>query len=309
VNERCECGEFLGFTPLQLLAAIVVDTDSSAELSQSKKDIIGRAVNVLIMAGAHVDVPPDVPKSRPRKIALESNSLIVSSLPRHVNLRNKNVINLLGGKERLEAALVRRANMENLTLSGNYLSKEDSYVNCRSPGGNDENSCAICWKEFGMLYNRSKVCRGSMKLVCTECSSKRLLSGCDDYRISDGHFNRVFAQCVREDVRKKEILERRKISIREERNRAYVEEERSRQGLFGSVFKSGKGAENEQTQNVHSSVDGLSSQLHQTRDALLERGEKLQSVSDKSEALRDQSQEFARLAKQLNERSKGGFFF
>jgi hypothetical protein len=53
----------------------------------------------------------------------------------------------------------------------------------------------------------------------------------------------------------------------------------------------------------------VNSTLNKTRDAVIERGEKLNTLVEKSSALNDASLEFKNMAKQLAESQEKGFFW
>jgi uncharacterized coiled-coil DUF342 family protein len=58
-----------------------------------------------------------------------------------------------------------------------------------------------------------------------------------------------------------------------------------------------------------SATSDVMATMAQTRNNLLERGEKLREVSDKADSLKNQSEEFANMARLLREsQQKKGFF-
>ena len=142
------------------------------------------------------------------------------------------------------------------------------------------------------------------KKVCSECSEKTItIDGCQ-YRVSDGQFNAISTNAAKQEISRRKIYELKRQQAQEERKAL---EAQAKEGLFGTSI--GSNANQTTTaQDVTVKTHGLSAELNQTRNALLERGEKLQSVSDKSESLRNQSLEFANLAKQLEKQSRNGFF-
>lgn len=98
-------------------------------------------------------------------------------------------------------------------------------------------------------------------------------------------------------------------------DRMAAEEEADRSSLFGGMLNSASkmfsGAEDQQDRATQQSnqVQGLAATMGQTRNALLERGEKLNDLNDKSAQLVDQSAEFARLAKELRKKSESTNWF
>jgi len=53
-------------------------------------------------------------------------------------------------------------------------------------------------------------------------------------------------------------------------------------------------------------VDSVNSEMAQTRDRLVQRGERLNSLQDKTAALRDDSKSFAELAEELKKSQRRG---
>jgi uncharacterized coiled-coil protein SlyX len=96
--------------------------------------------------------------------------------------------------------------------------------------------------------------------------------------------------------------------------RLEAEENAQRDTLFGGIVSSvtsalaGTSEEDPKELSQADAVAGLSSQLNQTRDALNERGAKLNTLADKSDKLVSASQDFAAMAKELNRKSNQGFF-
>jgi len=54
-------------------------------------------------------------------------------------------------------------------------------------------------------------------------------------------------------------------------------------------------------------ADGVNAEMAQTRDKLVERGERLNSLQNKTAALRDESKSFADLAEELKRSQRGGW--
>jgi hypothetical protein len=222
----------------------------------------------------------------------------------------------------------------NLNL-GDALPLEDT----SEAGGNNEKSCAICWVVFGALMNRKHKCRVSRRYICDECSTKRILCDGKEYRLSDGQFalaradadevanereadlnarardtsmeSRVpFAQGSERLPEKKPAARKSLKQLRLERLEA--EGEADRNSLFGGIMGSAAklfGTEGEpQTPTQSDEVKGLSDSLGQTRNALLERGDKLATLDDKSAKMVDASADFARMAKELRKKSEKSWF-
>lgn len=75
-----------------------------------------------------------------------------------------------------------------------------------------------------------------------------------------------------------------------------------------NFFVGAKNEEQEEASSCSNQLDGIAATLGQTRDVLNERGEKLQTLSDKTSALADQSRDFAQMAKELKQSQQKGFF-
>lgn len=79
----------------------------------------------------------------------------------------------------------------------------------------------------------------------------------------------------------------------------------NRKELFkGTTTKDGTTPLNQ----TSSSTSELTAKMAETHDRLVERGEKLDQLQDKSAALNDASSEFAKMAKQLRDQQKNSWF-
>ena len=92
-----------------------------------------------------------------------------------------------------------------------------------------------------------------------------------------------------------------------------LNEEAQRESLFGWVMEAAAGlvfVEDKSTseQTPAAQVQGLSESVGQTRNALLERGDKLDSLGEKTSQMVDASADFAKMAKELRKQSEKGFF-
>ena len=203
-------------------------------------------------------------------------------------------------------------------LQDEKASIEDS----ATAGGSDCVSCAVCWSAFGSLMNRKHKCRVTRKYVCDACSTKRLVQGTVEYRLSDGQFNLARVDASREKseraASKKE--KERSIALATEKARAAArldrldaEEQSNRESLFGGMLEAATnyvmGEDQNATQATSQQVSGLTASLDETRDALNQRGERLGTLNDKSAKLVDASADFANMAKELRKQSEGGLFW
>jgi uncharacterized coiled-coil protein SlyX len=246
---------------------------------------------------------------------------------------NVQLADMLGGLERLKKAQLAWDSIKSIpSASGTFIFHMDKLAieDSQAPGGSDEKSCAICWKPFGKLMNRKHRCRISRRHVCDECSSKRIFSEGEEHRVSDGQFLLAKAEKVKavskpvplpvvgslqaKKMQDKKIQPKSAVVSRLERLEA--EDQADRDSLFGSFLdnaaKAVFGEEPEKEDKAQAQADsiaGLSDQLNQTRDALNQRGEKLNTLAEKSDRLKNASEDFASMAKKLNQSTQGGFFW
>jgi len=305
---------------------------------------------VLLEHGArlNLDIPPHsrINRSMNRSVLGRSSSDVDSiieasedKLPQIVRWLvkvddNEDVLHAFGGKEVLEKAKQRWSQFRSvhssrvLHLIRNKQTIDESHD---VPGGSDERSCALCWSAFGTLLNRRQLCRITRRYVCDQCSSKRIVAGQDEYRVTDGQF--LFAkseaakkqQTSRKHFDRENTMSKRMIMAQAQAARAQAQTTRAavsqtpprrdpkqseREELFGGFigkaysFMTGENPVDEE----ESRMDSLSASLEGARDALNARGEKLSTLSDKTSRLADQSRDFAQLAKEL-ERSERGLFW
>lgn len=130
--------------------------------------------------------------------------------------------------------------------------------------------------------------------------------------MSDGQYNALSIFAVKKEIQKRKDVEQRKIQVNQDRKHREAVKQKQRDGLFGKIKvkpDNSKKVESNRAQDANNNLGGMAVGLNQTRNQLHERGEKLRGLADKTESLRDQSLEFAKLAKQLEEKQKGGFFW
>jgi hypothetical protein len=95
---------------------------------------------------------------------------------------------LLGGEDRLTLAKSQWVAIKSIAATSKVTLWQDdkqSIPDSQAAGGSSEKSCAMCWKVFGIL-NRKHRCRISKRHVCDGCSTKRLVEGGVESRVSDG---------------------------------------------------------------------------------------------------------------------------
>lgn len=250
--------------------------------------------------------------------------------------KNKGLINLIGGADRLAKArskwlqtqIVKGYGQALLQGKGLNITIED----CNEAGGSSSATCSICWKIFGVIRNRKHVCRSSRRYVCEDCSSKVVMQDGDARRVSDGQFNLAFNEAKDREDRDKESrveqIEKRKNRIaqaqaarmKSTRRPLVMEKEEklheAKNELFANVgkavqnfFMEEEPAADDRNLNGQDQLNGMASSLNQTRDALNERGEKLSTLAEKTGALRDASRDFAQMAKELKQSQQKGLFW
>ena len=306
--------QYFGFSPLQILAVTAKElnsVDSNDEFCTRAMNVIKSTADVLILNGSRTKFPSP-PKSRldretpPGCISytesldsnMESDPPIIDR--DRLKMDDDNMLSLFGGKERVKASQTCFAVMTKPTNGTqndalNVQSDLSSVSDSAEPGGSDSNSCAICWSEFGVISNRKQFCQVSTRYVCNDCSSKRLVEGGRDVRVSDGQFLLAKAKeskrtLLNETNLQPTTADKRKEPNREAKNRLSL-------GLFGN--KSTNHDANSK-QSTAERVTSTVSSLNQTRNAVLERGSKLEGLADKTEALSNASLDFANMAKELN---------
>ena len=321
--KRLSC--FFGFTPLQVLALVVVEAGALESKKQDAGEITAETIRilrnimkviqacaeVLLKNGARINVPPppSTRLDRPTptgcyslKEAIDDPNTSSISMSSRDGLtldgKNNQIINLLGGVDRVNAAqkaFVAKAKSVNKSST---LKIESTSNDSDAPGGSDSNSCAICWSEFGVISNRKHLCRVTRRYVCNDCSTKRLVVNGSEQRVSDGQYLLSISEAgktaTKQQAKQKEQMQKHRQSVTQARE---------------SLGLNSKG-DSETNKSEPSTQDRISSALSglgQMKDKVLERGDKLESLQDKSEALEKASLDFANMAKELN-RSQNSWF-
>jgi len=336
-NGGNELMEHVGFAPLQILAAAAQDAENLSKLKKknitnsilsSIADALAGVADVLIQCGARLNIESP-PKGRLTKMTSSQTipshtSGTTRTFPEHdANLKmegNKNLMDLLGGKEKLDAC--KKIWVGEKVVEGTGRAIISPEVTCKDgfnePGGSSDKSCAICWRVFGTLMNRKHKCCISTKYVCDDCSTKRMKENGKEFRLSDGQFLLVRADRAQavalmkdeENRRKQEKMQRNQLrleQVQQKRQEKEQDQKTMQESLFGSVmhkatkFLAGDIEEDE--------LDSLQATLGQTRNALNERGERLNSLSEKTERLMSASEDFAKMAKELEKSQSGGLFW
>jgi len=257
-----------------------------------------------------------------------------------LKLDEKNIIKLFGGESKMRSALDYWLGRKTAKWTPQIVIDEDiskgTIPDSNSPGGSDSFSCYLCWSKFGTLMNRKHACRVSRRYVCEECSRSRITKGGKEFRVTDGQYQVALSMAQKgtkdELQRKKNQRNDRKQHIMAQaqahRNRASGErlvqssrekqEDSARDELFGNAatavansvknffFEEVEVLDEESTEDQ---LQGIAATLSQTKDAFNERGERLNSLSEKTAALKDASRDFAKMAQELEKQQKGGLFW
>lgn len=326
-----------GFAPVQVLAAAALDVmtckdDLGVGLYMNTMKEISSAMETLVRFGGRLSLdPPPFMRSKERQPTTSISDSSHGSQEASADFlnhdraqlkihSNKKVVELLG-ESRLTSAEKSFQDLQPVATTGAFVFHTDKQPisDSEAPGGSDVKSCAICWKAFGTLTHRKHRCRISRRHICDECSSKRILDGDDEHRVSDGQFH-----LARTDMEESRLQNQQKTSTnagaRDQKHiaagidRLEADEAANRDSLFGNVMDNMTKAmfgEDDQasSQSQSESIQGLSDTLNQTRNQLNERGDKLNTLADKSDRLVNASKDFASMAKELNKQSQSGFFW
>jgi transposase-like protein len=333
-----EFEEFIGFAPIQILACAAMEADNlkgrvSDGLLACILKVLVDTSDALVRNGARLslDAPPTqrlfAAKSDSNGAHSESDGPIIDAYDR-TSLKvdgNKKIASLLGGNDKLNASKKAWQELKASPTTCNFslpFEHESAFAEKLTAGGSSEKSCAICWSEFGSIMNRKHRCRVSQRFVCDDCSSKRVLHDGKEVRVSDGQFAAVRADlsaAQSQELQRKRAENEANINkmkqAHEKVRQTRIDEETQRDSLFGSMIENAAkmlAGEEEATKPasaVVNQVNGLTDSLNQTRNALLDRGQKLDSLGEKTSKMVDSSAEFAKMAKELQRQSERGFFW
>ncbi|KAL7544044.1 hypothetical protein ACHAXR_013483 [Thalassiosira sp. AJA248-18] len=322
---------YFGFTPLQILALVATEVraidlkkqESGKVDDQTKRTlknimkIVQASAEILVKSGARINVPSPPPTRLDRPTptgcyslydALKDQkdlSMQTGSYRECLKLDDNNeILSLLGGADRVNSFQNSFASVGKTVKNTGALVIESSSLDSDAPGGSDPNSCAICWIEFGVLMNRKHLCRVSGRYVCNECSKKRLVDNGSEHRVSDGQFLLAAAQAKNAEAKslanREDKMRKQRQSVTQSRKALGL---KSGSGPLSSTDTEAKQPKLSTKEKITSAISGLG----QTRNAVLERGDKLESLADKTEALNQASLDFANMAKEL-ERSQNSWW-
>ena len=322
-NERLDDSKFarsaglryVGYSPLQLLGLAALELEKiGPKLEQSVygdlDSVISTTAISLVGKGARInlDAPPGQRTKTNGGVELGEEEESLRALLKIDT--NQRLLHLFGGSEILSQAKKGWAQKVKVDAGPAVTIQRDNSMkldNAEDPGGNNDKSCAICWKPFGLIIRKHK-CRVSWRHVCDDCSSKRITRGGQDHRVSDGQFllasadlARVMSQRnTREAERQKEeqvsssrvsagVPQNRGAATAARLERLEAEEEANRSSLFGGALDQAAKyvfGEEDETARTSQGLGGLATTLGETRNALLERGEKLSTLNDSKYGIR-----------------------
>ncbi|EJK77071.1 hypothetical protein THAOC_01120, partial [Thalassiosira oceanica] len=320
-NERIEgtegdaedMNQYFGFAPLHILALTAKDVLALSNCSNSPEEVssiqvcIKEGAQALLMRGARInlDPPPTSRLDRPVPPGCVSHGECPASSfapeigRKELRLDDDSVVEAFGGSEVVSVAQRAFSSSSRTVRNAGGLLIGTEAVDSDAPGGSDSESCAITWSEFGMITNRRHLCRTSLRWVANDDSTKRIVDDNGrEHRISDGQYNLAVAEAQRVETK---AAENRMAIARRQRQSAI--DARESLGLQGARKQSSSGADRENSDKTPSAADRISSAfsaLGQARDAVLDRGDKLSSLQDKTEKLEQASLDFANMAKELN---------
>ena len=320
---------FVGFSPLQVLALAALDARAiqltKQELEENDALTLGILRNImkaiqqlaelLCKNGARINLPPPPPTRLDRptptgcyslKEALDDPETSTLQMGNREELKldgkDNEIINLLGGINRVNAAQ-KAFVIKSTSNTDKSIKIETASIDSDAPGGSDSNSCAICWSEFGIISNRKHLCRVSQRYVCNDCSMKRLVVNGSEQRVSDGQYLLSISEALKAAAR---IQANRQEQMKKQRQS--VSQARASLGLKSTDGSGNSGDNSSKTElSTQDRISNALSGLGQMKDKVLERGDKLNSLQEKSEALEQASLDFANMAKELN-RSQNSWF-
>lgn len=306
------------FTPLQILALVAVETMKLEEIGFEKTramvlTVIQSIAQILLMNGARTNVAPPPPSRLDRMIPNGCYSLKEALECKHESssiqlgdrdeLRldgNVELMTLLGGADNMKTFLKSFATTCKCVKLGQEcdVKVESTAIDSDAPGGSDSNSCAICWVEFGLISNRKHLCRVSRRYVCNDCSTKRVLVNGSESRISDGIFHLLLTMSRKADKKSQDIrdsqMQRQRLNVTQARKVLGLKSasETASETKPIEIDKANLTAK----ERISSAISGLG----HMKNAVLERGDKLERLGEKTQALEQASVDFASMAKELN---------
>ena len=319
---------YIGFTPLQILIAAAKEVKVIDSSNEKEKDveylravkniieIIQSCAKTLLEKGARVnmphppvtrldrDTPPGCYSLNDAMKGTQHAKVPPMSRDGLKQLDKKQILTLLGGADRLKAPQKLFASLPKFVDSVGTFQFFTTSRDSDAPGGSDDCSCAVCWSEFGLISNRKHLCRASGRYVCNDCSTKRLLENGTEQRVTDGLFNlATFEQKTVSGTRKTQVSSRATSRLDSNSNNgpssSTSDRNRSFLGLGSSSGSSATEKKEERNLSATERITSAISGLGQAKDAVIERGAKLEGLAEKTDALNNASVDFMNMAKEL----------
>ena len=182
---------------------------------------------------------------------------------------------------------------------------------------NDANSphCLLCVGIF-TWNNRRHHCRNCGILCCDSCSSKNLSyqdgnGGLESLRVCDGCFNSLLYSCQCRQI-DYALTEKQKTAALKDANvraKQKSENEGNEDNQKSSLFSWGGSSAGGGGGNGESKIVSTKNVHNETMDALIERGDKISQVHEKSQAMEEAASEFSKNAKKLLQQQKESSFW
>lgn len=296
---------FIGYSPLQILGLAALRLNKLGPKIERRMygdldAVVSTTASTLVSNGARLslDTPPGQRMKTNGGVELGEEEEILRSQLKIDG--NEKLLHLLGGAALLSQAQKGWAAKEKVDALPSVIIQLDNSIvleNTKVPGGTNDKSCAICWKPFGLMIRKHK-CRVSWRYLCDECTTKRIIRD-GTHRVSDGQFLLACTDAARAaSERQKQILQRQhqtqnvgtkaKSAAAGKLDRLESEEEANRNTLFGGALEQAAHyvfGEQDNAAQTSQGLSGLVSTMDETRNALLERGERLSTLNDSKNTL------------------------
>jgi len=248
---------------------------------------LSEAVSLLVTFGARLDDSPQCQSLRQKcgaSINLEALSERWSSSP--------------------------AVNADTLGMTINCLEKPRDHPH----GAKEGPTCLLCSAHF-TLFLRQHHCRLCNALCCDTCSRRRATVEAKDVRVCDGCYNLVLSKV--EYARQRTLSQGFRplspsptsksspTSSSSSSSAAAAQATKNRAELFGSGAQSGRAKADA---SGGGGLESTQATLSEVADRLAERGEKLNRLNDKTADMSNAANEFANLAKKLNEQNRNRWF-
>eukprot|EP01032_Pedospumella_encystans_P009188 gene9188-10842_t len=165
--------------------------------------------------------------------------------------------------------------------------------------------CSMCLFSF-TLFKRAHHCRLCEALCCDECSKKRCLVEYSQVRTCDSCYNKVMD--LQEKRNRDEMLSKMKPIPRVLSSNASKQYLENRSKLLAEADEDKAGDPTTPGGRRQNNTSQTMNTLNETHVKMLERGEKLSKLAESSNLMASQANDFAKMAKALNEQQKSRWF-